>query len=144
MLPRLRSPRERLGGYVILPRLIDKVRLHAQGLLPEPYVPFLLRPGLPLDGRFLAFTGLQPEALRAAVCSAKHDPDIFAWVRDAAASHSPEEIEGWSAALEQLRPDRVLARLLTRLSPGLALQVDFTQHPLFDLIEMDEGLRPPS
>ena len=142
MLPRLRSPRERLGGYVILPRLIDKVRLHAQGLLPEPYVPFLLRPGLPLDGRFLALTGLQPEALRQAVCSTKHDPDILAWVREASAPNSPEEVEAWSAALEQLRPDPVLARFLARLSPELALQVDFTQHPLFDLIEMDEGRRP--
>ena len=141
MLPRLRSPRERLGGYVILPRLIDKVRLHAQGLLPEAYVPFLLRPGLALDGRFLAFTGLQPEALREAVYSTKHDPEILAWVREASAPHSPEEIEAWSAALEQLCPDRVLARFLARLSPELALQVDFTQHPLFDLIEMEEGRR---
>lgn len=142
MLPRLRSPRGRLGGYVILPRLIDKVRLHAQGLLPEPYVPFLLRPGLPLDGRFLAFTGLHPEALRGAVCSTNHDLDILAWVTESAAPHSLQEIEAWSEALEQLRPDRVLARFLARLSPELALRVDFTQHPLFDLLEMDEGRRP--
>lgn len=142
MLPRLRSPRERLGGYVILPRLIDKVRLHAQGLLPEPYVPFLLRPGLPLDGRFLAFTGLHPEALREAVCSTNHDLDILAWVTESSAPHSLQEIEAWSEALEQLRPDCVLARFLARLSPELALRVDFTQHPLFDLLEMDEGRRP--
>ncbi|MDC4227500.1 MAG: DUF5069 domain-containing protein [Candidatus Manganitrophus sp.] len=31
MTSALRSPRERLGGYLLLPRLIDKVRLHAQG-----------------------------------------------------------------------------------------------------------------
>ena len=30
----LRSPRESLGGYILLPRLIDKVRLLAQGQLP--------------------------------------------------------------------------------------------------------------
>lgn len=138
---RLRSPRERLGGYVILPRLIDKVRLHAQGLLPEPYVPFLLRPGLPLDGRFLALTGLQPEAVRQAVLSRDSDRDILSWVSQASALPSPQHIEAWSEALEQLRPDRALARLLGRLSPELAKQVDFTQHPLFDLIEMDEGRR---
>ena len=39
----LRSPREKLGGYVILPRLIDKVRLHEKKLLPEDYVPNLLK-----------------------------------------------------------------------------------------------------
>ncbi|HAP38442.1 MAG TPA: DUF5069 domain-containing protein [Nitrospira sp.] len=142
MQPTLRSPRERLGGYVILPRLIDKVRLHAQGFLPEPYVPFLLRSGLPLDGRFLAFTGLQPEALREAVLLRNDDRDILAWVTQEAMLHGPQDIEVWSHALEQLRPDRVLARFLGRLSPELAKQVDFTQQTLFDVIDMDEGRRP--
>jgi hypothetical protein len=32
----LRSPRESLGGYIVLPRLIDKVRLLANGQLPQP------------------------------------------------------------------------------------------------------------
>lgn len=142
MMHRLRSPRVRLGGYVILPRLIDKVRLHAEGLLPESYVPFLLRPGLPLDGRFLAFTGIQPEALRQAVCSIDDDEAILVWVTEAAPPHDPQEIEAWSDGLERLRPDRALARFLTRLSPELATQVEFTQHPLFDLIDMDERRRP--
>lgn len=142
MFDRLRSPRERLGGYVILPRLIDKVRLHAQGLLPESYVPFLLRPGLPLDGRFLAFTGLQPEVLRQAVLSKADDGDILTWVMREAVLHSLQEIEAWTEELERLRPDRALARLLSRLSPELAKTLDFTQHPLFDLIDMDERRRP--
>jgi len=142
MSDRLRSPRERLGGYVILPRLIDKVRLHAQGRLPEPYVPFLLRPGLPLDGRFLAFTGLQPEALRQAVLSNDDDEAILAWVTATALLHTSQEIEAWSDGLVRLQPDRALARLLGRLSPELAKQVEFTQHPLFDLIDMDERRRP--
>lgn len=142
MSPNIRSPRVRLGGYVILPRLIDKVRLHAQGLLPEPYVPFLLRPGLPLDGRFLAFTGLQPEALRQAVLSNDDDEAILAWVTATALLHTSQEIEAWSDGLVRLQPDRALARLLGRLSPELAKQVEFTQHPLFDLIDMDERRRP--
>ena len=138
----IRSPRVRLGGYVILPWLIDKVRLHAQGLLPESYVPFLLRPGLPLDGRFLAFTGLQPEVLRQAVLSKADDGDILTWVMREAVLHSLQEIEAWTEELERLRPDRALARLLSRLSPELAKTLDFTQHPLFDLIDMDERRRP--
>ncbi|MCC6966620.1 MAG: DUF5069 domain-containing protein [Nitrospira sp.] len=142
MSHRLRSPRERLGGYVILPRLIDKLRLHAQGLLPDPYVPFLLRPGLPLDGRFLAFTGLQPEALRQAVLGRDSEEEILAWVAQAAVPHGSQEILAWSEALERLRPDRALARLLARLSPEMAMQIEFTRHPLFDLIDMDEGRTP--
>ncbi|MBX3320511.1 MAG: DUF5069 domain-containing protein [Nitrospira sp.] len=38
----LRSPRARLGGYVLLPRLIDKVRLQTRGQLPPEYEENLL------------------------------------------------------------------------------------------------------
>ena len=63
----LRSPREKLDGYIILPRLIDKVRAHAQGMLPAAYHRNLLRPGITLDGRLLTFIGVEGEALREMV-----------------------------------------------------------------------------
>ena len=45
-LAALRSPRETLDGYIILPRLIDKVRVQARGELPAAYQRNLLhRPG---------------------------------------------------------------------------------------------------
>ena len=65
----LRSHRESLGGYILLPRLIDKVRLLAQGQLPQAYAANVLRTGFTLDGRFLAFTGLNAEALRQVILS---------------------------------------------------------------------------
>lgn len=61
----LRSPRATLGGCILLPRLIDKVRLHALGQLPPAYAANLLGPDHTLDGRFLAFTGLDANALTA-------------------------------------------------------------------------------
>lgn len=67
----IRSPRQKLGEYVILPRLIDKVRLHAAGALPLDYVRNLLKPGLTLDGRFLKFTGLAADALEGAILAAQ-------------------------------------------------------------------------
>jgi hypothetical protein len=69
-----------LGGYVFLPRLIDKVRLHAKGLLPPEYHPQLLEPDATLDGRFVAFTGLDRETLRAAILAASDDAAVLAWV----------------------------------------------------------------
>ena len=44
----LRSPRESLGGYILLPRLIDKVRLLAQEQLPQAYAANVLNAGLTL------------------------------------------------------------------------------------------------
>ena len=65
----LRSHRESLGGYILLPRLIDKVRLLAQGQLPQACAANVLKAGLTLDGRFLTFTGLNAETLRQAILS---------------------------------------------------------------------------
>ena len=63
VIKKIRSPREKLGGYVFLPRLIDKVRLHARGELPFEYIGNLLGKGTTLDQRFLEFTGLDREPL---------------------------------------------------------------------------------
>ena len=41
----LRSHRELLGGYILLPRLIDKVRLLVQGQLPQAYAANVLKAG---------------------------------------------------------------------------------------------------
>ncbi|EQD24865.1 MAG: hypothetical protein D084_Lepto4C00325G0003 [Leptospirillum sp. Group IV 'UBA BS'] len=53
-LQTLRSPREKLGGYVVLPRLIDKVRLRASGRLPPDYLANLLRRTDPAAGFYPA------------------------------------------------------------------------------------------
>src|SRR5438477_414800 len=53
-----RSPRVRLGGYVILPRMLDKGRATTAGKNGE------YKYACPLDERFLDFAGIDPEALK--------------------------------------------------------------------------------
>ena len=138
----LRSPREGLGGYVILPRLIDKVRLHALGALPSDYVRNLLKPGLTLDGRFLKFTGLAADALQGAMLSSPTDELVLAWVDQHAAIHSDAEKQAWSERAAALRPDPRVAKFLVASLPDLAASLDITVYTLFDLIDMDEGRLP--
>ena len=52
-----RSPRVRLGGYVILPRMLDKGRAVIAGKAGE------YKYACPMDQRFLDFAGVDPEAL---------------------------------------------------------------------------------
>ncbi|THI91362.1 MAG: DUF5069 domain-containing protein [Nitrospira sp. CG24A] len=78
----LRSPRKSLGGYILLPRLIDKVRLLAQGQLPQAYAGNVLGTGFTLDGRFLSFTELNAEALRQVILSSRTDDEVLAWVQE--------------------------------------------------------------
>ena len=69
-----RSPRTRLGGFVHLPRLIDKARAVVAGKNGDFHY------NCPIDQRFLAFTGLNPDALFAEIKAGKSDSEILAYV----------------------------------------------------------------
>lgn len=113
-----RSPRVRLGGYVHLPRLLDKARAAAAGKLGEYIYP------CPLDKRFFAYTSVDPEAFLAAVKSGKGDVEMLAWVNEhARPARTAWEIEAWSQWLEALGPGDVkrhagMSEDIARLSPG--------------------------
>ena len=137
--PPLRSPREPLGGYVILPRLIDKVRLHAQGKLPTAYVAQLLAPEPALDGRFLAFTDLNAEALRAAILSSPDDAAVLSWVERYGKPRTDAEKTAWAGAIDAYRPDHERAARRAQHYPAVAARVDVGAISVFDLIDLDEG-----
>ena len=94
-----RSPRIRLGGYVLLPRMLDKCRAELAGTPGEYHY------NCPLDQRFLNFTGIEPEALKAEVAKGLGDGEILAWVEaNAPIKHSDWEIAQWSAFREAAVP----------------------------------------
>lgn len=138
----LRSPRKTLGGYVLLPRLIDKIRLHAEGRLPPEYERNLLKPGLTLDGRFLSFTELDGEALRGALLAAPTDEEALIWVEKNARPHTMAEKERWAAEIEAYRPDPAAAQRRKMFYPELAAKIDLAAISVFDMIDMDEGRIP--
>lgn len=139
----LRSPRERLGGYVLLPRLIDKVRLHARGQLQPEYRDNLLsQDPTKLDGRFLAFTGLDGEQLRRVILSETSDEAVLAWVERHARTHTPAEKDAWAEEIRAYRPDAARVAYRRQVYPDLAAKVDVESLDVFDLIDMDEGRLP--
>jgi hypothetical protein len=138
----LRSPRESLGGYILLPRLIDKVRLFAEGRLPQPYAANLLGASYTLDGRFLDFTGLNAEALRRVIVFSRTDDEVLAWVRRHAMPATPLEQQAWAEQIDRYRPDAALAEYRRRLYPELAVNIDVGSLSVLDLIDMDEGRLP--
>jgi hypothetical protein len=100
-----RSPRVRLGGYVILPRMLDKGRATLAGKNGEYHY------ACPLDQRFLEFTGINPNALKKELAQGKGDTEILAWIeKNAKRKRSPVEIAAWSAFTEQRVPTDVETR----------------------------------
>lgn len=76
--PPFRGPRERVGGLCHLGRLLDKIRLHGRGKLPEEYRPNLgLSVGL--DGHLCGFLGIGFDALTERVRAGGTDEEIVEW-----------------------------------------------------------------
>ncbi|KAB2643998.1 MAG: DUF5069 domain-containing protein [Verrucomicrobia bacterium] len=95
-----RSPRVRLGGYVLLPRLLDKGRAALAGTLGD------YKYNCPLDQRILGFLGLDAAALQTELATGKGDGEILAWLV-ANQKHPREawEIAQWSDFQDRRGPD---------------------------------------
>ena len=94
-----RSPRCRLGGYALLPRMLDKCRAEIAGKSGEYHY------NCPLDQRFLSFVGVDAEHLKTEVAKGLGDGEALEWIT----SHSqnrrnPWEIEEWSAWRDRAVP----------------------------------------
>ncbi len=129
-----RSPRVRLGGYVILPRMLDKGRAELAGKNGDYHF------ACPLDQRFLTFAGIDPEALKEQLKAGKGDGEILAWIEENAQfKRTPWEIKQWSDYVEQRGPgsDIDTIEFFVSLFKGAAPQrADI--HGWFDLLDLDD------
>jgi hypothetical protein len=82
-----RSPYEKLGGYVHLPRLIDKARLHRKGLLNGYNYKTV-----GFDKHLLAFLKLNSDAFEEAANSLDDDSAVLNWVQKNGARHPADAI----------------------------------------------------
>ena len=133
LLPR--SPYDRLGGYVHLPRLIDKAKLHRKGLLNGYNYKTV-----GFDKHLLAFLKLNPDAFEEAANRLDDDAAILEWIEEHGAKHSSDEIEEWNTAMISRHPDSAVkkVRFLHFLKEaGGDGRKDIRTY--FDLIEFDEG-----
>jgi hypothetical protein len=94
-----RSPHCRLGGYVTLPRLLDKGRATIAGTNGE------YNYDAPVDQRLKDFLGLDCDALKEQLATGKGDGEILAWI-EANAKHKREawEIDAWSSFMTRRGP----------------------------------------
>ena len=93
-----RSPRVRLGGYAILPRLLDKGRATLVGKNGEYHY------ACPLDQAFLDFAGIDPEALKKEIT--KSDTEVLAWITaNAKNKRTVPEIIAWTNWQENRAPN---------------------------------------
>lgn len=94
-----RSARARLGGYVILPRMLDKGRATIVGK-NGPY-----HYNCPLDQRILEFLGIDAEPLKEQLATGKGDGEILEWIQaNQRNKHTDAEIAAWSTYQDTRTP----------------------------------------
>ncbi len=128
-----RSPRVRLGGYVILPRMLDKGRATVAGKNGEYHY------ACPMDQRFLDFVGIDPEALKKELATGKGDGEILAWVeKNAKHNRNEPEIAAWSALGEHRVPTDAESRKFFNDLHEKAAPKREDIATWFDLLDLDD------
>lgn len=100
-----RSPRIRLGGYVLLPRVLDKCR----ATLIKQNGDYNYN--CPLDQYFFKFTGVDPLAFKRQVAKKLGDGALLTWIQKNQKHHrAGQEIEAWSDFMERRAPASIEQR----------------------------------
>ncbi len=95
-----RSMRQRLGGLVLLPRIIDKGRATLAGKNGEYNF------NSPTDQHFVRFLGVDLTVLLKELSAGNGDGEILGWaLANAKNPRTPWEITAWSAYMETRGPD---------------------------------------
>jgi len=93
-----RSPKDKLGGMIWLPRMIDKARAELDGTAGD------YKYNCVMDARLLKFLGIAPEALLEAVKNAKDDNAVMEWIKANTSPRSSAAIEEFNSMLSSLEP----------------------------------------
>src|SRR3954467_15414764 len=95
-VPGLRSPYLKVGRLVYFGRMLDKIRLHAAGKLPEADYGANLGKGF--DGRCCDFLRVNYEELKGRVLAGGlNDEQVLIWAEERGGRRSDEECEVWNA-----------------------------------------------
>lgn len=136
----LPSPYAKVGGIVYFRRMVEKIRRHLAGQLPEEYHANL---GSGFDGRCANFLRVDYASIVAQVRLGQRDEEILEWCFGAGRQPSEEEMEIWNEFLiKRGWRDSGTATLRQRLeTAGLT---DRGIETFFDFIDADEGREPGS
>jgi gluconokinase len=139
IIPGLRSPSAQVKGLVYFGRMLDKMRVHATGKLPEGWQA-MRGPAAhgTFDARCCRFLAISYEALEAETLKGGSDEELLEWAFKNGRKPNEEEIEIWNAFMTKRGwRDAGTQRLHERLAE-IGLQPG-TVETMFEYIDLDEG-----
>lgn len=135
-----RSPYEKVGGIVFFGRLLDKIRLHLAGKLPEHYN-FGTDNWYFFDARCTRFLGVTFDALVTRVKRGGSDETLLRWCFRTGRKPSEEEVDIWNTFMMKRGLEDAVSQGVEegkRLA-GLKRRKDI--RTFFELIDAEEGRR---
>jgi hypothetical protein len=127
-----RSPRERIGGYVILARAIDKGHASIDGDVGEYHF------DCPLDNMLFEFKGVKGAEVKKLIESGTPDKEIAAWLDENGTKKTPDEVKAWSDMMEAYRPYDNPEKKEWFAGECAKIGVDPTKATLFDWLDADD------
>ncbi|MDB6136651.1 MAG: hypothetical protein JWM59_4894 [Verrucomicrobiales bacterium] len=144
LIPGLRSPFEQVLGLVHFGRMLDKIRLAAEGRLPKDWLASKGPKTNSFDDRCCRFLKIEYAALEAeALKGGKSDEELLEWAFSQGRRPDDQEIEVWNGFMTRRGwRDTATQRLNERLAeiglpPG-------TVETMFEFIDLDEGRLKPA
>lgn len=136
-----KSAYQRLGGIVWIPRMLEKIRLHASNELPTDYAPYL---GKGFDGYCLSFLQIEYPALVQQTLANHSDEDILQWIFAHGRQPTDHEILVWNDFMTKRgwrdSDNDAEGFEAYKKKHGLARRADILT--FFDFFEVDEGRKP--
>ena len=138
----IRSPREPVSGIFVFGRILDKIRLNAEGKLPAGYNVGVIAGKRTFDDRVCKLLGVQYGALVARVLKGGSDEDVLEWCFLTGRNPDTEQIEIWNGFMSKRgwRDAASEGLVKQRAEAGLAHREDIVT--FFDLMDVEEGRMP--
>jgi Domain of unknown function (DUF5069) len=126
------SPRERIAGFAIASRTIDKCRANLAGKLGEYHY------DCPLDNMLFSFKGINGGQFKTAVQSAKNYEDVGTWLQANGTKKTPLEIKTWSDEMEAGSPIQNPEKRAFFIENCTKLGLNPEKSTTFDWLEADD------
>jgi len=128
------SPRERIAGFVIASRAVDKCRASLAGTLGEYHY------DCPLDNMLFSFKGINGEQFQTAVQASKNYEDVGVWLQANGKPKTPAEIKTWSDEMEAGSPMKNPERRPHFVESCSKLMLNPETNTTFDWLEADDRI----
>jgi hypothetical protein len=135
----LRSPSEKVGGLFYFGRMLDKIRLHAKGELPQDYHANL---GKGFDEKCVKFLRVDYDQLVERVKDGGTDKEILEWCLKAGHQPTENELYVWNEFMRKRGWNDEVSEILKsrKTEAGMSDRSDIQTS--FQFIDADEGRLP--